>query len=51
MDLVLVTRNSENTYSYDMSNRNIIKTNITGDVSLYINFNGTYYTLLTTIDN
>lgn len=51
MDLVLVTRNTDNTYSYDMSNKNMIKTNITGDVSLYINFNGTYYTLLTTINN
>lgn len=51
MDLVLVTRNTDNTYIYGMVDRNVIKSSIKGDVSLYVRINGTYYTLLTTIKN
>lgn len=51
MELVLVTRNSDTTYSYVIDSKNIIKTNIKGDISLYVKVNGTYYTLLTTVKN
>ena len=51
MNLVLVTRNTDYSYMYSLNNKNIIKTKINGDVSLYLENNGTYYSLLTTINN
>lgn len=51
MNLLLVTRNTKYTYKYLITGRNMIKTSIVGDVSLYLDINGTYYSLLTTVNN
>jgi hypothetical protein len=51
MNLILVTRNTPNSYMYDISKRNMIKTNITTDVSLFVVKQGEYYSLMTTINN
>lgn len=51
MELLLVTRNSKYTYMYDITNRNIIKTSITGDLSIFIKKGDEYYSLLTTVKN
>ena len=51
MNLILVTRNTMNSYMYNISNKHMIKTGVTGDVSLFLEINGQYYSLLTTINN
>lgn len=50
-NLLLVNKTSQYTYSYDLNNLSIIKHNITGNVSLYLEIDGKYYTLLTTLKN
>jgi hypothetical protein len=43
MNLILVTRNTMNSYMYNISNKHMIKTGVTGDVSLFLEINGQYY--------
>ena len=49
--LLLVNKTSQYTYAYDLKDIDIIKYNITGNVSLYLDINGKYYSLLTTLKN
>ncbi len=49
--LLLVNKTSQYTFAYDLSADNIIKHNIKGNISLYLEINGTYYSLLTTLKN
>lgn len=49
--LMLVNKTSKYTYEYNVKDTNIIKHNISGNVSLYLDINGTYYSLLTTLKN
>lgn len=50
ISLLLVSKNSDLTYSFDLSNKEIMRTNLKGEYSLYMITNGTYYTLLSTIN-
>lgn len=47
--LLMVTKNSNYTYSFELKNKNIIKTDLSGEVSLYVISDGVYYTLLSTL--
>ncbi len=47
--LILTSKNSDLSFSYDLSNDGIIRTDLKGEYSLYIITNGTYYTLLSTV--
>lgn len=47
--LLLVKKNSNYTYEYDIKDKNILKIDMNTDVSLYIKINDTYYCLLKTI--
>lgn len=49
--LLLVNKTSQYTYAYTIQDNNIIKHNIKGNVSLYLEINGKYYSLLTTLKN
>lgn len=49
--LLLVNKNSQYSYVYDLKGINIIKHNIKGSLSLYLEINGKYYSLLTCLKN
>lgn len=49
--LLLVNKASLYTFSYDIKDKNLIKHNISGNISLYLVVDGKYYTLLTTLKN
>lgn len=51
ISLLLVTRNTSKSYLYNLKGKNIIKTNVFGDISLYVNIDNKYYTLLATVEN
>lgn len=48
--LLLTSKNSNYTYSYDLKDNSIIRTDLKGEFSVYIITNGTYYTLVSTIN-
>lgn len=47
--LLLVSKNNDNTYAYDLNYASIIKTDLKGEYGLFIIKEGKYYNLLTTI--
>lgn len=47
--LLVVNKTSQYTYAYNLKDLKIIKHNIKGNVSLYLDIDGRYYTLLTTL--
>ena len=49
--LVLVNKNTFNSYTYSLDNKHLIKVEPVGPSSLYLYKDGKYYTLLTTITN
>lgn len=49
--LLLVNKTSQYTFAYNINSKNIIKHNIKGNVSLYLEIDGVYYSLLTTLKN
>ncbi len=49
--LLLVNKTSQYTFAYSINSKNIIKHNIKGNVSLYLEIDGVYYSLLTTLKN
>lgn len=49
--LLLVNKTSQYTYAYDLKDLKLIKHNIKGNISLYLDINGRYFTLLTTLKN
>lgn len=48
--LILTSKNNKYSYSYDLNDNTIIRTDLKGTYSVYIITNGTYYNLLTTIN-
>lgn len=48
--LILTSKNTNYSYSYDLKDNSSIRTDLKGEYSVYIITNGTYYTLLTTIN-
>lgn len=50
-ELLLVTRNTNYSYGYEIADKYLIKTNIVGDAAVYLKDDGEFYNLLTTIDN
>lgn len=49
--LLLVNKASQYTFAYSIKDIDIIKHNIKGNISLYLEIDGAYYTLLTTLKN
>ena len=49
--LLLVNKTSQYTFAYNINSKNIIKHNIKGNISLYLEIDGVYYSLLTTLKN
>lgn len=48
--LILTSKNSNYSYTYDLKDKSVIRTDLSGEYSIYMITNGTYYTLLTTIN-
>lgn len=48
--LILTSKTTNYSYSYDLKDNSSLRTDLKGEYSIYIITNGTYYTLLTTIN-
>lgn len=48
--LVLTSKKNDFSYTYDLKDKSSIRTDLSGEYSVYIITNGTYYTLLSTIN-
>lgn len=48
--LILTSKNTNYSYTYDLKDNSSIRTDLKGEYSVYIITNGTYYTLLTTLN-